>query len=80
MLSALLQLHFVAIVALWCHEKFTNTVTIGSGNCLSPVRCQAITWDNTNLLSIVLFHNYFSLSGEQRKQHKVAYKQNNQQL
>ena len=37
-----------------------NWVSIGSGNGLSPVRCQAITWTNADLLSIGLLGTTFS--------------------
>ena len=37
-----------------------NWVSIGSDNGLSPVRRQAITWTNADLLSIALLWTYFS--------------------
>ena len=37
-----------------------NWVIIGSGNGLSPVRCQAIIWSNAGLLSIGLLGTHFS--------------------
>ena len=36
----------------WCIYASVPCVIIGSGNGLSPVRCQAITWINAALLSI----------------------------
>ena len=33
--------------------RFGNLTIIGSGNGLSPRRCQAITWTNTGILLIV---------------------------
>ena len=41
----------IACVALWCIASL-SLVNIGSGNGLSPVRRQAITWTNFDLLSI----------------------------
>ena len=37
-----------------------NWVNIGSGNGLSPVLCQAITWTSADLLSIESLGTYFS--------------------
>ena len=37
-----------------------NWISIGSGNGLSPLRCQAITWTNAGLLSIGLLGTNFS--------------------
>ena len=41
------------------HICVSELVSIGSGNGLSPLRRQAITWTNTGLLSIILLGTYF---------------------
>ena len=40
--------------------SISEWVIIGSGNGLSPVRCQAITWTNDDIISIVPSKTYFS--------------------
>ena len=41
------------VISPWCRVyAFVNWVSIGSGNGLSSVRCQAITWTNADLLSV----------------------------
>ena len=37
-----------------------NWVSIGSGNGLSPIRCQAITWANAGVLSVGPVRTHFS--------------------
>ena len=49
------------LISSWCHIYVSmNWVSIGSGNALSPVGCQAITWTNADLLSIVPLGMNFS--------------------
>ena len=49
------------LVLIYCRlYASVNWVSIGSGNGLSPVRRQAITWTNAKLLSIGLLGTNFS--------------------
>ena len=52
-----------------------NWVSTGLGNGLSPVRCQAITWTNADLLSIEPLGTNFSESRieMQKKNHENSF-------
>ena len=41
----------IKLIEAWGFYASVDWVIIGSGNGLSPVRCQAITWTNDELLS-----------------------------
>ena len=53
--------HYLKLISPLCRIYATvNWVSIGSDNGLSPVRRQAITWTNADLLSIGPFRTNFS--------------------
>ena len=51
---------FKCVVTAWLNSSSVNWVIIGSGNGLSPVRHQAITRTNADLLSVGLLGTHFS--------------------
>ena len=55
------KLCLTQLISPQCHIYASmDWVAVGSGNGLSPVRHQAITWTNAGLLSIGLIRTYFS--------------------
>ena len=49
-------IYFIYVVLMWYDDNKWSVAhfSIGSGNCLSPVCRQAITWTNADFLSIGL--------------------------
>ena len=54
------DMHFNSSPPSAAYNTSVNWVSIDSGNGLSPLRCQAITWTNAGLLSIGLLGTNFS--------------------